>query len=115
MTEVKRPKTGGRKAGTPNRRTREIEAAARQTVEQVTEVLQAADMQPFDGDAHALLVAVYKNPAQEWNIRVDAAKVAIRYEKPALQNMEMKHSGEINVRSKEQRDAVVAAAQRADD
>ena len=38
----------------------------------------------FAGDAHALLVAVYKNPAHDWDLRVDAAKAAVRYEKPAL-------------------------------
>jgi hypothetical protein len=39
----------------------------------------------FDGDAHALLVAVYKDPRNSLEVRVDAAKAAIRYERPALQ------------------------------
>src|SRR5215210_3840678 len=87
------PKTGGRRAGSTNRRTKNLEAAAHETVVKVGEVLQAADLAPFEGDAHALLVAVYKNPAQEWPLRVDAAKAAVRYEKPALSSVQAEMSG----------------------
>jgi hypothetical protein len=45
----------------------------------------------FDGDSHALLMTVYKDPKQEWPIRLDAAKAAIRYEKPSLASVE--HAG----------------------
>ena len=49
----------------------------------------------FDGDAHALLMAIYKDPAQPMDMRIAAAGKAIRYEKPALAQIEM-HS-EANV------------------
>jgi uridylate kinase len=38
----------------------------------------------FQGDAHALLVAVYRDPRFSWETRIDAAKAAIRFEKPML-------------------------------
>jgi hypothetical protein len=38
----------------------------------------------FEGDAHALLIAVYKNPEMPMTLRVDSAKAAIGYEKPRL-------------------------------
>lgn len=40
----------------------------------------------FQGDAHALLVAVYKDPSVPLELRVDAAKKAVHFEKPALAN-----------------------------
>jgi len=44
----------------------------------------------FEGDAHAFLMAVYKNPEAEFAHRLDAAKAAIRYEKPSLASIEAK-------------------------
>ncbi len=38
----------------------------------------------FDGDAHALLMLVYKDPQQPMELRLEVAGKAIRYEKPAL-------------------------------
>ena len=35
----------------------------------------------------ALLMAVYKDQAHEIELRIDAAKAAVRYEKPALSSM----------------------------
>src|SRR5687767_12380036 len=75
---------GGRKPGTPNKRSDELQAAIQQTAAKLREVLPAA----FEGDAHALLMAVYKDPDHDWPIRVDAAKAAIRYEKPALSSVD---------------------------
>ena len=71
---------GGRVAGTPNKRTVALEQARADAARKLEAVIPGA----FTGDAHALLVAVYKDPAHEWDLRVDAAKAAIRYEKPAL-------------------------------
>ena len=46
---------------------------------------------PFEGDAHALLTAVYKDPRIEILVRLDAAKAAAPYEKPRLATMQ--HGG----------------------
>ena len=72
---------GGRQAGAPNKRTIQREQAMQ---EAALKVAAAIGPEAFAGDAHALLVAVYKDPAHEWDLRVDAAKAAIRFEKPAL-------------------------------
>ena len=76
-------KTGkprGRPAGAKNRRTAAREAKMAEAAETIAETVENA----FDGDSHALLMAVYKNPAHDWDIRIDAAKAAIGYEKPRL-------------------------------
>ena len=86
---------GGRKAGTPNKRTIERERAARETVAQVTRAMQAAELTPFEGDAHALLIAVYKDTRLPIDLRVDAAKAAIRYEKPALAHVQAEVKGDV--------------------
>jgi len=41
-------------------------------------------------DAHALLMALYKDPRKEITIRLDAAKAAAPYEKPKLASTEIK-------------------------
>jgi hypothetical protein len=41
-----------------------------------------------DGDALAYLTSIYKDPSKPENLRIDAAKVAIRYERPALSPIE---------------------------
>jgi hypothetical protein len=38
----------------------------------------------FEGDAHALLVTIYKDPTHPIDLRLDAAKAAIAFEKPRL-------------------------------
>src|SRR5215212_2446517 len=86
---------GGRKAGTPNKRTIEREQAARDTIAQVTQAMQAAELGPFEGDAHALLVTVYKDTRLPIDLRVDAAKAAIRYEKPKLAQVQAKVEGNV--------------------
>lgn len=91
MSVPKGVRVGGRQKGTPNKRTSAMKQAAAETVERVVGGIE----NPFDGDAHALLVAVYKDPANEWNLRLDAAKAAIRYEKPALAAIE--HSGDMTL------------------
>jgi hypothetical protein len=71
----------GRPKGAKNRRTKEVEAATAEAAAQI----EAALGEAFEGDAHALLMAVYKNTALDLPLRLDAAKAAIRFEKPALQ------------------------------
>lgn len=75
----------GRPAGTKSKRTVEREAAVKEVAERLSEVMPDA----FQGDAHALLMAVYKDPMQEMKLRVNAAATAIRYEKPSLSSVEM--------------------------
>ena len=72
---------GGRQAGAPNRRTAQRQEAMQ---EAAARIAQAIGTEAFAGDAHALLIAVYKDPAHEMELRVDAAKAAIRFEKPTL-------------------------------
>lgn len=71
----------GRPPGAKNKRTKALEQQAAEAAAKIQEALGDG---VFEGDAHALLMAVYKNPANELPIRVDAAKAAIRYEKPSL-------------------------------
>src|SRR6266478_401214 len=80
-------KTGGRVAGTPNKRKRQ--AVVAEAIAQVGETIPNA----FAGDAHALLVAVYKDPRQDLHTRLDAAKAALPYEKPRLQAVTLANEG----------------------
>jgi hypothetical protein len=70
---------GGRQPGTKNKSTVEREQARARAAARITAVLGA---DAFEGDAHDLLVAVYKDSSQPIGLRVDAAKAAIGYEKP---------------------------------
>lgn len=49
----------------------------------------------FDGDAHTLLMAIYKDREQPLPLRLDAAKAAIGYEKPKLSSVDAKVDGVI--------------------
>ena len=69
-------KTGGRRKGRPNNRTLAQQEAAAKVVEAVGDLIPEA----FAGDAHALLVRIYKDPTFEWHARQDAAKAALPYE-----------------------------------
>src|SRR5262245_50188031 len=80
-------KTGGRKAGSKNKRTLAMEAKAQATAEKIEHALGG---QAFDGDSHALLMAVYKDTTAPLEMRLDAAKAAIRFEKPALSSVDQK-------------------------
>jgi hypothetical protein len=84
-----RPKTGGRKRGSKNKRTLARELAMADTAEKITTALGADG---FAGDAHALLMTVYKNATQPIELRVLAAKAAIGYEKPRLAAVDAQHS-----------------------
>ena len=89
---------GGRQKGTPNKRT----AALRTAIDSAARKLSAelgADC--FAGDSHDLLMAVYKDVKLPIALRVDAAKVAIGFEKPKLAatelsgNLGMSHEGRL--------------------
>ena len=66
----------GRPPGRKNNRTLEIEAAAQEAI--------AAIEGTFEGDAHAFLASVYKNPNMSLEVRILAAGRALRVEKPVL-------------------------------
>src|SRR6266478_2548574 len=70
-------KTGGRQKGSRNKSKIASEEAAAETVAMIGKVIPDA----FAGDAHAFLVAVYKDPSQDPLARKDAAKAALPYEK----------------------------------
>jgi len=89
-----RPKTGGRKRGTPNKRTVARERAVTVAARKITAAL---GHDAFQGDAHALLMAVYKDPHQPAELRIDAARAAIGYEKPRLAAVEAKVEGRLTL------------------
>jgi hypothetical protein len=66
----------GRPPGSKNKKTLEMEAATRKAVADIDGA--------FEGDAHAFLQAVYKNPDVPLEIRIAAAGRALRVEKPVL-------------------------------
>jgi hypothetical protein len=73
-------KAGGRKKGSLNKAT-----VARQQAMRDAEARLAANMpEGFAGDAHALLVAIYTDTALPIELRLDAAKAAVRFERPVL-------------------------------
>lgn len=100
----KRP-GAGRPKGAKSKFTKEREAAMERAAETIAAVIPGA----FDGDAHALLMAVYRDPAQEWALRVQAASKAIGYEKPALSSVEAKVMATIQDVSEDQLDAEIRA------
>jgi hypothetical protein len=53
-------------------------------MQEAAKKIEAAVPDAFDGDGHALLVAIYKDPSHPIQLRLDAAKAAIRYERPRL-------------------------------
>jgi len=87
---------GGRAKGRPNKRTTGLQEAQQQAAQKLAEALGESC---FEGDAHALLMAVYKDKTQPIELRVDAAKAAVGYEKPRLQATE--HKGSIGVSHEE--------------
>lgn len=66
----------GRPPGRKNNKTLALENAAQKAL--------AAIDSAFDGDAHAFLQAVYKNPDVPLEVRIMAAGRALRVEKPVL-------------------------------
>jgi hypothetical protein len=54
---------------------------------------RALGMNAFEGNAHSLLIAIYKDGSMPIGLRLDAAKAAVRYEKPALAAVE--HSNQL--------------------
>lgn len=91
MPVPKGTRIGGRQKGTPNKRT----AAREQKVEAAARALEELLPAAFTGDAHAFLMAVYKDTSNPMKDRLAAATAAIGYEKPKLAAIE--HSGEMTL------------------
>ena len=71
---------GGRKRGSLNKATQARQAAMRKAAESLSGAIPDA----FEGDAHELLMALYKDPTQPTTVRLDAARAALPFEKPRL-------------------------------
>lgn len=101
------PKLGGRAAGTPNKATQDVRQAIAMFAENNVSKLEEWLRKTAEGDP-------------DNNVKPDPGKAAdlflkaIEYHIPKLQRTEVSHSGGIEVSSKEQRDAAVAAAMSAD-
>lgn len=81
----------GRPAGAKNKHTLERE----QKMQEMAEVLAGVLPGAFDGDAHAFLMAIYKDPTMPVERRLDAAKAAVGYEKPRLASIDQRTELEI--------------------
>ena len=75
----------------------------------VADAIEAALPGAFEGDAHAYLMSVYKDPSQETTARIQAASKAIGYEKPALSSVEAKVTATIQDVTEDQLDAQIRA------
>jgi hypothetical protein len=78
---------GGRQKGTRNKRSKALDDARARAEALIEGTIPGA----FVGNAHALLMAIYKDPALPLHVRVDAAKAAIGYEKPRLERKSHEH------------------------
>jgi len=76
-------KTGGRQKGSRNKKTVTLQKIG---CEALAKTRAALELEPqiFDGDAHTLLMAIYRDMSRPIELRLEAAKAAIRFEKPAL-------------------------------
>jgi hypothetical protein len=88
---IKTGKPRGRPKGAPNKRTQERE----RLVSEAAATIEGLLPEPFKGDAHALLMTVYKDTTNPLKDRLAAATAAIGYEKPKLAAIE--HTGEMTL------------------
>lgn len=96
MTEEfkpKRPKTGGRQKGSKNKATIARENAI---AEALRTIKNANGSGVFDGDAHALLMLVYKNENLPLDVRTRAAEAALKFERPALAAIDSRAETTVN-------------------
>ena len=76
--------------------------------EAASKIASAIGDAAFDGDAHALLMAVYKDPSHMLKDRLAAATAAIGYEKPKLASIEGNVKSDVTVTDKRNSAAEVA-------
>lgn len=93
---VKKTPGSGRAKGTPNK----FSLAKKRAKEKAAKKIEAVIDDAYPHNAHALLVAVYKDPKNDLPIRLDAAKAAIGYEVPRLTAVDMKAN--VTVKSHEE-------------
>jgi hypothetical protein len=93
---IRGERRGGRSTGTPNKHTEHRLAAMQEAVKKI----EAAIPDAFEGDSHALLASIYKDPSQPIQLRLDAAKAAIGYERPRLAATEL--SGGLGIKTHEE-------------
>lgn len=82
-------RTKGSKNRITKRRERKIQAHADAIREMIGE------QNYFDGDAHAFLMYIYKDRRRDIDLRIEAAKSAIAYEKPKLAAVALKNTGDV--------------------
>jgi hypothetical protein len=99
----------GRKPGSTSTKT--VERLKK--VEKVMEAVDASLPDAFKGDAHAFLIAVYKDTSNPIKDRLAAATAAIGYEKPKLASVEVQ--AEIDATVSVSRIELVAPAIGSDD
>lgn len=85
---AKGKKTGGRRAGTPNKTNARVQAAMAVAAQKIESLLGEG---AFPGKAHDFLVAVYKDPSQNIRDRIECAGKAVQFELPRL--AAVTHSG----------------------
>ncbi len=100
------PKTGGRAPGQPNKVTREFREAVTRLLEDNADNFGVWLEKVADGDAS---IGMRADPGKALDLVAKLAEFAA----PKLARTEVAHSGELAVSTKEQRDAAVAAASRA--
>ncbi len=92
----------GRPRGSKNRRTQALEAA----LDEAKALLKEKVPPHVDVDAHGLLVAVYQDPRMPVTVRIEAARAALRVEKPSLAATAL--TGDLDVRLAHRLDTALA-------
>lgn len=85
---------GGRQPGTKNKRTVALECAQAEAAVKIADVLGP---DAFAGDAHAFLMLIYKDPKRSDEMRIEAARAAISFEKPRLASIDGNIGGVITL------------------
>jgi hypothetical protein len=87
------PGQSGNPTGRPRGRGDKRVTARDDRLREVSATLGQLIPDAFDGDAHALLIALYRDPRVPLELRKDAAACALRVEKPALAASAILNSG----------------------
>lgn len=74
----------GRPKGAKNKLTIAKEEASVKAAAKLAKAIPGA----FQGDSHAYLMSIYKDPKQATPVRIDAAKAALPFERPRLAAVE---------------------------